>query len=187
MIYPQKLNSRKSNLIVKLGLSISLIVAIMLFVINRFTTPHIPWAAIANAGIIYIWIVLFYSIRKRINIAGHVLLQTIAFFLFTAYIDYELGFKGWSLNIVLPILVIISNIAMLVLTIASHKQFIKYAIYQLIIVCFSIIPIIFITENIVQNKVLSIVAISISVLDLLVSLVWCTRDVKEAVVRKFHM
>ena len=57
MIYPQKLNSRKSNLIVKLGLSISLIVAITLSIINRLTTPHIPWAAIANAGIIYIWIV----------------------------------------------------------------------------------------------------------------------------------
>lgn len=187
MIYPQKLNSKKSNLIKKYGISLSVLLTIILSIINGLTTPRIPWSGIATGGIIYIWTILFYSIKKRINIAGHVLLHTIALLLFTIFIDYEFGFKEWSIQIVLPILVIISNIAMLILTIVSHKQFIKYAIYQLIIVCFSIIPIIFITENIVQNKILSIVAISISVLDLLVSVVWCTKDVKEVIIRKFHM
>lgn len=187
MIYPQKLNSKKSNLILKIGVLLSVIIAILLVVINKLTTPRIPWAAIANGGIIYAWIVLFYSIRKNINIAGHVLLQTIAISLLTIYIDYELKFKGWSINIVVPILVIISNITMLVLTIVSHKDFIKYAIYQLLIVLFSVLPIILVTENMVQNKTLSIVASGISILNLGLSLILCARDVKEAVIRKFHM
>lgn len=187
MIYPQKLNSKKSNLILKIGVLLSVLIAILLVVINKLTTPRIPWAAIANGGIIYAWIVLFYSIRKNINIAGHVLLQTIAISLLTIYIDYELKFKGWSINIVVPILVIISNITMLVLTIVSHKDFIKYAIYQLLIVLFSVLPIILVTENMVQNKTLSIVASGISILNLGLSLILCARDVKEAVIRKFHM
>lgn len=187
MIYPQKLNSKKSNLILKIGVLMSVFIAILLIVINKLTTPRIPWAAIANSGIIYAWIVLFYSIRKNINIAGHVLLQTIAISLLTIYIDYELKFKGWSIDIVVPILVIISNITMLVLTIVSHKDFIKYAIYQLLIVLFSVLPIILVTENMVQNKTLSIVASGISILNLGLSLILCARDVKEAVIRKFHM
>ena len=165
----------------------SVFIAILLIVINKLTTPRIPWAAIANGGIIYVWIVLFYSIRKNINMAGHVLLQTIAISLLTIYIDYELKFKGWSIDIVVPILVIISNITMLVLTIVSHKDFIKYAIYQLLIVLFSLLPIILVTENMVQNKTLSIVASGISILNLGLSLILCARDVKEAVIRKFHM
>ena len=165
----------------------SVFIAILLIVINKLTTPRIPWAAIANGGIIYAWIVLFYSIRKNINIAGHVLLQTIAISILTIYIDYELKFKGWSIDIVVPILVIISNITMLVLTIVSHKDFIKYAIYQLLIVLFSLLPIILVTENMVQNKTLSIVASVISILNLGLSLILCARDVKEAVIRKFHM
>ena len=187
MIYPQKLNSKKSNLILKIGVLMSVFIAILLIVINKLTTPRIPWAAIANGGIIYVWIVLFYSIRKNINMAGHVLLQTIAISLLTIYIDYELKFKGWSIDIVVPILVIISNITMLVLTIVSHKDFIKYAIYQLLIVLFSLLPIILVTENMVQNKTLSIVASVISILNLGLSLILCARDVKEAVIRKFHM
>lgn len=187
MIYPQKLNSKKSNLIFKSALIISVMVAILLIVINKLTTPQIPWAAIANGGIVYVWIVLFYSIKKRINIAGHVLLQTITISLLTVFIDYKLGFRGWSISIAIPILVIISNITMFVLTIVSYKKFIKYAIYQLTILVFSLLPVIFITENMVQNKVLSIVASGISLLNLALSLMLCTRELKEAVIRKFHM
>ncbi len=187
MIYPQKLNSKKSNLIVKIGASISILVAILLIVINKLTSPHIPWAALANGGIVYLWIVLYYSIHKNINIAGHVLLHTVAISILTVYIDYELGFRGWSIDLAMPILIIISNITMLILTMVSYKKFIKYAIYQLIIVLFSMLPVLLITENMVQNKTLSMIASGISILNLIISLILCTRDVKEAVIRKFHM
>ena len=187
MIYPQKLNSKKSDMILKISILISVLVAIVLVIINKLTTPKIPWAALANGGIIYIWITVFYSIRKNINIAGHVLLQTIAISSLMIFIDYELGFKGWSINIAIPILIMIANITMLVLTIVSYKKFIKYAIYQLIIVLFSMLPILFITENMVQNKILSIISIVISVLNLLLTLILCAKDMKEAIVRKLHM
>ena len=76
---------------------------------------------------------------------------------------------------------------MLVITIVSHKQYIKYAIYQIFIVFFSIIPFVLLTEKITQNAFLSITASIISILNLIVSLVWCTKDVKEALTRKIHM
>ena len=49
------------------------------------------------------------------------------------------------------------------------------------------LPVVFITENMVQNKTLSIIASGISVLNLILSLALCTKDIKEAVIRKFHM
>lgn len=76
---------------------------------------------------------------------------------------------------------------MLILTIVSYKKYIKYAIYQLIIVLFSMLPVIFIGENIVRNPVLSIIATSISILNFIVCIVLCTKDIKEAIIRKFHM
>ena len=78
MIYPKKLSSKKSDMILKICMLASVLIAILLVVINRFTTPGIPWAALTNAGILYIWITVMYAINKNINIAGHVLLQTIA-------------------------------------------------------------------------------------------------------------
>ena len=114
-------------------------------------------------------------------------MQAIAISLLTVFIDYKLGFEKWSINISVPIIIIVANVTMLILTIVSYKKFIKYAIYQLIIVLFSMIPVILLGENIVENKVLSIVASSISILNLVLTLSLCAKDVKAAIVRKFHI
>lgn len=73
MIYPQKINAHKSNIIIRSLLIASILLGIILVVINKLTTPNIHWAAMCNAGIIYTWVTVIYSINKNINIAGHVL------------------------------------------------------------------------------------------------------------------
>ncbi len=187
MIYPEKIKAKKSDKIIKILVGCSILIAVILVAINKLTTPEIHWAGIVNAGILYTWIVVIYAIKKNINIAGHVLLQTIAISILVIYMDYKLGNQGWSTNIVVPIIIMIANLTMLVLTIVSHKKYIKYGIYQLIIILFSMLPVIFITEHIVQNKTLSIIASGISILNFILCLALCAKDVKEVIVRKFHM
>ena len=187
MLYPKKLSSKKSNLLMRILLGVSLIIASILTIINKFTTPEIHWAALANSGIIYVWITVRYSINKRTNIAGYVMIQAIAISLLTTYIDYNLGFKGWSLEISIPIIIIIANVTMLVLTIVSHKKYVRYAIYQLVICIYSMIPIYFIQKELIDNYVLSYVAIGISIMNFILTILLSARDVKEAVIRKFHM
>ena len=186
MIYPKKINASNGEIITKIMLAISIIVAIVLTVINKLTTPNIPWAALANSGIIYIWIITIYSIHRNINIAGHVVLQTIAVSLLTIFIDYKLGFRGWSLSLSIPIILIIANLAMLILTIVSHKKYLRYAIYQFFILIFSILPAILIREKIVTEPIMGIIATGISVLNLIITVILSAKDLKEAVIRKFH-
>lgn len=187
MIYPKKINASNGEIITKIMLAISIIVAIVLTVINKLTTPNIPWAALANSGIIYIWVITIYSIHRNVNIAGHVVVQTIAVSLLTVFIDYKIGFKGWSLSLAIPIILIIANLAMLILTIVSHKKYLRYAIYQLFILIFSILPAILIGEKIVTEPIMGIIATGISILNLIITIILSAKDLKEAVIRKFHM
>ena len=103
------------------------------------------------------------------------------------YIDYRIGFRGWSINIALPIILMIANATMLILTIVTRKNYIKYAIYQLMIVLISLISMWLIWDKIITLRVLCDIAIAISVVNLLISLTLCFKDVKEAIVRKFHI
>lgn len=187
MIYPQKIKAKKSDKIIKILIGVSIGIAFILVAINQLTTPNIPWAALVNAGILYTWVTVIYSIKRNINIAGHVLLQLIALSILTVYIDYKLGMKGWSINMAIPIMIMIANMTMLILTIVSHKKYMKYAIYQLLIVLFSMLPVVLVTEHIVQDKTLSILATSGSVLNFVLCLLLCAKDVKETIIRKFHM
>ena len=187
MIYPQKISAKKTGFIINFTKFVSILIAVILFVINRLTTPNIHWAELVNIGILYIWITVIYSVRKNINIAGHVLIQSICISILTVYIDIIIGFKAWSLNYAIPIIIIIANITMLVLTIVSHRRYIRYGVYQLLIVIFSMIPLFLIYENIVENKVLCFIASGISILNLIITICLSAKDVKEAIVRNFHM
>lgn len=124
---------------------------------------------------------------KNVYIAGYILLQTIAISLLLVYMDYKRGMKGWSLNIAIPIIMIMANIAMLILIIVSHKKYIKYVMYQLIITLFSMLPAILATEHMVQNKILSILASGISILNFILALLVCIKDLKAEMIKKFHL
>ncbi len=187
MIYPKKINANKSEIITKIMLAISLAIAVILTIINKLTTPNVPWAALANCGIIYIWVIVVYSIHRNVNIAGHVLVQTIAVSLLTIFIDYRIGFRGWSLSLAIPIILIVANTAMLILTIFSYKKYLRYAIYQFFILIFSILPAILIGERIVTQPVMSFIAIGISILNLIITIILSAKDLKEAIKRKFHI
>lgn len=187
MLYPQKLNRKKSDFIIKIMIGVSVGIAILLILINHLTTPNVHWAGLANAGIIYTWITVIYAINKNTNIAAHVLLQAIAISVLTMYIDYKTGIKGWAINLAIPIIIIIANVTMLVLTIVSYKKYICYSIYQLIICMLSLIPIFLVHENVVKNVIMSYVASGVSILNFVLTICLCARDVKEEIVRKFHM
>lgn len=187
MIYPQKLNSKKSNFIIRIAIMVSILVAGILILINKVTTPNIHWAGLCNAGILYVWITVLYSINKNINIGAHVLIQTVAISILTVYIDYKIGFEAWSFDLAIPIILMIANLTMLILTIVSHQKYIKYVIYQLILFGLSMLPFFFVYENIVQNRTLSYIASGISIVNFGLSLILCSKDIKEELVRKFHL
>lgn len=184
MIYPHKINSKKSDKIINSLAMASIIIVIVLIIINKLTTPEIPWAALANCGIIYIWITVIYSIKRNTNIAGHVLLQLIITSMVVLYIDDTIGFNGWSVSIAVPIILIVANVTMLILTVVSYKKYIRYALYQIAIVLITLISIGIIIK--IMNT-LSIIAIGISIVNLVISLVLSYKDIKDEIIRKFHM
>ncbi len=189
MIYPKKISARKTDWIINSLIIFSILLGIILTIINNITTPNIKWSALCNLGIIWVWLTVIYSIKKDVNIAGYVLIETIIASVFITYMDYNLhfGYNGWSTSIGIPIITILANFTMFVLTIVNNKSYIKYIIYHFVLMFFSIISILYIYFNIVKNIVMSSILIGIVFASLLLSLVFCIKDIKEAFIRKFHM
>lgn len=187
MLYPQKSNAKKADTMIKIAIVISIIVGITLLLINHFATPKIRWARYCNAGIIYVWVTVLYALNKNINIASHLFIQMIALSALCIYIDVSTGFKAWSINSAIPIIVIISNIAMLILSVASYNNYARYAFFQLLIVVASFVPIFLVYEHMVNDKTLSIVATSISGANLIISLLFHSKDIKSELIKKFHV
>lgn len=187
MIYPQKLNSKKNNRLRNIFVICSIIFSLVLLVINKITTPLIPWAAITNAIMIYIWITVIYSIKRNTNIGGHVLLQMIAISLIILYIDMRFGFHGWSISIGIPIVLMVVNIMMLIMSMINYRHYIKYAIYHLIIVIISIVQVIVILQFDIDMQVLNIISMGISILSFIIGLFLNYKDFYKVLECKFHI
>lgn len=187
MIYPQKISSKKGESIITILAIFSVILGIVLYILNRILNPFTPWSAITNAGIVYIWITVIYSIKWNTNIASHVLVQMIAISLLLFYIDNKLGFEPWSIEIGIPIVLTIANLTMFILALVTYKRYGKYVVYELFIVIFSMFPVWITNRNNVDLNAFQIVAIGTSIVSFILSFILSSKDYYRSLKSSFHM
>lgn len=187
MIYPKKISSKKIEKLINVVSITIVVLSIVLLIINYLTTPNIYWSHLCILGFIYIYFTIRYSVARTRNIAGYVMIQTILVSALLYFIDYRIGYTGWSVNVALPIIIIISNITMFILTIINYKDYGKYATSQLIIVLLSLSTIYFIYKGYVKANVLINISIIISIFNFFISIVLCYKDFKEEIIRKFNI
>ena len=165
MIYPKKISSKKLDVFLNITTISLIVISVILLIINLLTSPNIYWSHLCIIGFIYAFFTIKYSIVNTTNISNHVVIQTILLSALICFVDYRIGYRGWSINIAIPILLIISNITMFIITLASYKHYGKYAISQLIIVLISMSTIYFIYKGYAKNSAINNISIIISIIN----------------------
>jgi len=187
MLYPRIINIKKSSIAMKIMLGISIIIILCSFLINILVTPKIKWSFLVMLGILYAWITTLYSIRNNVNIASHVLLQTIVILILVYLIDKTIGYKGWSIDIGMPIIIGIANITMIILTIVSRKRYFKYSIYQMLLSLVSIFIIVLLILK-AKYKIISVSIVGgIAAVTFILSIILCGKDLKEKLYSVIHL
>lgn len=187
MLYPKILNIEKGKKIKGLLLIISVLVSIILVVINVYVDINNKWSLLCIVGIAYAWFTTLYSLKRNVNIASHVMIQMICISALTLAIDYIIGYEGWSITLAIPIMIMIGNLTLMILTITSRKRYIKYAIYQIVIFIISMIPLILIKYRVQNYYVPTIISSSIATFTLLLTLILCGKDLYKDLIRRFHI
>ena len=186
-LYPNIINIKTSDIVLNILTIISEVICVISVIINALCTPNFKWSYIVILGIVYTWITVMYSIKKTVNIASHVLLQTFINSILVILLDIIIGYKGWSIWLALPIIICTANITMLVLTIITRKKYFKYAIYQIMLFALNtaLITIIALKS---EYKILPISLTSItSAVTLILAIELCGNDLKEELKRFFHV
>lgn len=186
MLYPKILNIKKEKIVIQSLALGSILLSASLIVINQLTTPEIKWAYLAILGIIYVWITTMYSVKKNRNIASHTMVQMLCLGTFLIGIDWCLGFSGWSFKVGLPITLIVANINILILTIATRKKYYRYAIYQMIIFFITMLTFLLQKLQILPVGILYEIAKLISLLAIIVSVLLYKNNILTEIARRFH-
>lgn len=187
MLYPKIANVKQSRTVTIIFFVASIFFSVMLMTINYTYSGRLSWSIIALVSIIYLWYSIIYILDKSVNLAGYVLFQMIADSLILFIIDYVFGFTKWSFSIGIPIVIMISNITMMIITMIKYKKYVKYAFYEILILLFSIVYDVVISFVSVHSPLLNIITLWICITNLSFVLIFSYDVIKIEIAKKFHI
>lgn len=185
--YPAiEVNPHKYNIIKRTLLFVSILVAAASVVTNYLTYDAVLWSAITIAAIIYIWILMIYSVKRNTNIASQILIQVLCVSILSFIMDNSLGYIGWSVNHVIPEITILANVAVLVIVIVNRMYWYTYVLNQIVIAACGLIPGVLWLTGVIQVPLPSIIAMVTSFLVLVITIIFGDKTIKGELKRRFH-
>lgn len=102
------------------------IISVML---NVMLPEHGWWSGFVLVGIACFWVMLAFAIRKRNNVVKTIMYQTILVMIFSLIWDALTGWRGWSVNFVLPIAPVVCMAGSFVSSLVLHVPLEDYVMY----------------------------------------------------------
>lgn len=186
--YPDvKAASRRLNFVVQLYSFLAIIIETALVIVNYLTFDGVWWSIITGVTILYFYITLKYSLKKNTGYKAVILTQVIGALVLVIVADNVVGYRGWSVNYVMPgaILLLDATIAILMLVNTANWQ--SYILMQIFTVLSSIAALILWWMGIVTRPFLSCLAAAVSGSMLLGTLIFGERRAKTELKRRFHV
>lgn len=187
MLYPKITNVKKSREVTTILIIISIFLSLMLMTINYTFSGKLNWSIIVIVSVIYLWYSIIYALDKSVNLASYVLFQMIADSFLLFIIDYCFGFTKWSFSIGIPIIIMVANITMMIITMIKYKKYVKYAFFEILILLFSIVYDVVISFVSIHSPLLNIITLWICITNLSFVLIFNYDVVKIELKKKFHI
>lgn len=179
--------TRKLKKISQIAMFFFLLVEVILIIINYYTYSKTWWSAISGGAIIY----LIFTVRDLLNRrTGHIrkiYVQVIGLIALIVCIDLTLGFSGWSLEYGLPCVILGINLTVILCMIINYANWQNYLLMQIFTVLLSVLDMVFYLIGIVRGMVLPWVALGISVVFCMGTVVIGDRKATNELKRKFHV
>lgn len=187
-MYPNiRVKSRKLVFISRLYLFLAIAIEILL--VNICVLSEVQSLVYIVGGLILLfgYIVLRYAILGTSGyIAKTVVLTTIAVIMLVA-VDFSVGYHGWSVNYVFPSGILLIDVGIVVVMVINRKNWQSYLMLQIFMVICSVVAIILSFVQIITDSMLSVVALNVSVILLLGTVIIGGRRARVELKRRFHI
>ncbi len=186
--YPDvKSVSRKLSFIVRLYSFLAIVSEAALIVINYLYFHGIWWSAVTGICILYFYITLKYSLQKNRGYQTVILIQVIGAVLLVIAADHIVGYRGWSVNYVLPGAIFLLNGTIVTLMIVNASNWQSYILMQILTAVASVVCMILWRFGVITKPLPALVALAVSLCLLLGTLIFGDRKAKAELKRRFHV
>lgn len=118
----------------------ALLVTGTLVILNFLTRFRWLWALVGISSVWYLAISAVFAIRSSRNIGLMILVQTMGISLLTFVIDFSFGFRRWSLNYVIPLLLSFSILLLTVFILCKPLLLRDFIVYLFVVAALGLAP-----------------------------------------------
>lgn len=155
---------KKHNLFFRILIFISVAACVISVLINVMVPTSVWWSLFVLAGIGCMWVTLAIVVNKRRNIPKCMLYHAVLLSAFGVLWDVFTGWRGWSLDYVVPIACITAMIVMSITCRVLKLHLEEYVIYLIIAAFFGIVPIVFLLVGCLNVILPSLLCVGASIL-----------------------
>lgn len=186
-IFPDIPDFYENNLALKIMIFISIVALVVSFGINMIFPTNINWPLLFMFAVISIWIEIIIIVRKKYHMPKKIVWQVVIVSLLAIFWDYETGWRGWSIDYVIPIVCVSAMIIMYITAKIINLDIRDYITYALIDGILGIIPVIFIIFDLVKVIYPSIISIGFSIISLSAIFIFQGEEIKVEIDKRMHI
>lgn len=179
---------RSFNFLTRIYLFCALLLEAVLITVNYMQPePKIWWSVITGLALLYVYVLLRYAILGKSGYRSKVLLLTSIAILSAIAIDIVTGYRGWSLDYVLPVGIVAVDVIIIACMIINKRNWQSYIMWQISMILCSILPIIFYYSELEKKEFLAFLPIAVSSALFLGTVIIGDRRAYMELKRRFHI
>lgn len=150
--------------------------------------PTVRWTLFTAGGAASMWLATTIGFFKRHNLLKNAMWQLVIVTGVSILWDFLTGWRGWSVDFVLPIVSMVILLAMVVISAVRHYPAKEYMIYLVMAAGYGLIlPLILLLFGAVQLEWPSLIGIGVCFLFLIGIILFKWKEFREEMHKKFHV
>ena len=187
-MYPDiRVRSRKLVFISRLYLFLAVVTEIVLVNICMLSEVQSLVYIIVGLVLLFGYIVIRYAILGTSGYVAKTVVLTIIAVIMLVAVDFFVGYNGWSVNYVFPSGILLIDVGIVLCMLINRKNWQSYLMVQIFMVLCSGVAIILSLVQIITAPMVSVVALNVSIILLLGTVIIGGRRARVELKRRFHI
>lgn len=155
-------------------------------VLNLTFSFKMIWAPYFIVVLFYAYLLIRVAMKSYKNIGTIVMMNVYMLSIMGFILDMFLGYQGWSINYLIPFVVLAGICALTIFIMVKPTFFLEYFVYMLIIASFGIMLLVLLWCGLVTVKLPSIITAFISLLSIIGMFIFGDNSAKNEFIKRFH-
>lgn len=164
-----------------------IVIAVSSCMLNYILNKKISYAGFITAGCFCTWLVVTVGYKKRRNLLKNSMWQLVIVSIIAILWDYWTGFRGWSVDLLIPLASMVVLCSVPVIAKIRHLEQEEYLFYFVQISVYGLIPFLLLLFGIVKLPYPSVICSGISFLSLIWIVIFRGKELIQEVHKKFRM